>query len=285
MKKRKVTALDVFLYVCMLGLMAAIIFPLLHVLAVSLSSSSYVMAGKVSIFPKGITTKMYQLILEDGKFLRAYVNTVVYTALGTAIALITTAMGAYALSRRQLVGQKLYTALITFTMFFSGGLIPTFLTLKSYHMLDTIWAIVLPGAVSTWNLIIMRSFFVSYPKEIIESGMIDGLNDASVFFRLILPTSKAILATIGLYYAVGYWNSYLPALIYLNDSTKYPVQMLLRQMLVSAATQMNELSDTLIVEESLKYASIVVTALPIICVYPFIQKYFVKGTMVGSIKG
>lgn len=285
MKKRKVTALDVFLYVCMLSLMAAIIFPLLHVLAVSLSSSSYVMAGKVSIFPKGITTKMYQLILEDGKFLRAYVNTVVYTALGTAIALITTAMGAYALSRRQLVGQKLYTALITFTMFFSGGLIPTFLTLKSYHMLDTIWAIVLPGAVSTWNLIIMRSFFVSYPKEIIESGMIDGLNDASVFFRLILPTSKAILATIGLYYAVGYWNSYLPALIYLNDSTKYPVQMLLRQMLVSAATQMNELSDTLIVEESLKYASIVVTALPIICVYPFIQKYFVKGTMVGSIKG
>lgn len=285
MKKRKVTALDVFLYVCMLGLMAAIIFPLLHVLAVSLSSSSYVMAGKVSIFPKGITTKMYQLILEDGKFLRAYVNTVVYTALGTAIALITTAMGAYALSRRQLVGQKLYTALITFTMFFSGGLIPTFLTLKSYHMLDTIWAIVLPGAVSTWNLIIMRSFFVSYPKEIIESGMIDGLNDASVFFRLILPTSKAILATIGLYYAVGYWNSYLPALIYLNDSTKYPVQLLLRQMLVSAATQMNELSDTVIVEESLKYASIVVTALPIICVYPFIQKYFVKGTMVGSIKG
>ena len=212
-------------------------------------------------------------------------NTVVYTALGTAIALITTAMGAYALSRRQLVGQKLYTALITFTMFFSGGLIPTFLTLKSYHMLDTIWAIVLPGAVSTWNLIIMRSFFVSYPKEIIESGMIDGLNDASVFFRLILPTSKAILATIGLYYAVGYWNSYLPALIYLNDSTKYPVQLLLRQMLVSAATQMNELSDTVIVEESLKYASIVVTALPIICVYPFIQKYFVKGTMVGSIKG
>lgn len=285
MKKRKVTALDVFLYVCMLGLMAAIIFPLLHVLAVSLSSSSYVMAGKVSIFPKGITTKMYQLILEDGKFLRAYVNTVVYTALGTAIALITTAMGAYALSRRQLVGQKLYTALITFTMFFSGGLIPTFLTLKSYHMLDTIWAIVLPSAVSTWNLIIMRSFFVSYPKEIIESGMIDGLNDASVFFRLILPTSKAILATIGLYYAVGYWNSYLPALIYLNDSTKYPVQLLLRQMLVSAATQMNELSDTVIVEESLKYASIVVTALPIICVYPFIQKYFVKGTMVGSIKG
>lgn len=285
MKKRKVTALDVFLYVCMLSLMAAIIFPLLHVLAVSLSSSSYVMAGKVSIFPKGITTKMYQLILEDGKFLRAYVNTVVYTALGTAIALITTAMGAYALSRRQLVGQKLYTALITFTMFFSGGLIPTFLTLKSYHMLDTIWAIVLPGAVSTWNLIIMRSFFVSYPKEIIESGMIDGLNDASVFFRLILPTSKAILATIGLYYAVGYWNSYLPALIYLNDSTKYPVQLLLRQMLVSAATQMNELSDTVIVEESLKYASIVVTALPIICVYPFIQKYFVKGTMVGSIKG
>ena len=285
MKKRKVTALDVFLYVCMLSLMAAIIFPLLHVLAVSLSSSSYVMAGKGSIFPKGITTKMYQLILEDGKFLRAYVNTVVYTALGTAIALITTAMGAYALSRRQLVGQKLYTALITFTMFFSGGLIPTFLTLKSYHMLDTIWAIVLPGAVSTWNLIIMRSFFVSYPKEIIESGMIDGLNDASVFFRLILPTSKAILATIGLYYAVGYWNSYLPALIYLNDSTKYPVQLLLRQMLVSAATQMNELSDTVIVEESLKYASIVVTALPIICVYPFIQKYFVKGTMVGSIKG
>ena len=285
MKKRKVTALDVFLYVCMLGLMAAIIFPLLHVLAVSLSSSSYVMAGKVSIFPKGITTKMYQLILEDGKFLRAYVNSVVYTELGTAIALITTAMGAYALSRRQLVGQKLYTALITFTMFFSGGLIPTFLTLKSYHMLDTIWAIVLPSAVSTWNLIIMRSFFVSYPKEIIESGMIDGLNDASVFFRLILPTSKAILATIGLYYAVGYWNSYLPALIYLNDSTKYPVQLLLRQMLVSAATQMNELSDTVIVEESLKYASIVVTALPIICVYPFIQKYFVKGTMVGSIKG
>ena len=174
--------------------------------------------------------------------------------------------------------------MITITMFFGGGMIPSYLTISSYGLIDSMWALLLPAAVSTWNLIVMRSFFVAYPQEIIESGQIDGLPEAGVFFRLVLPTSNAVLATIGLYYAVAFWNSYMPGRLYLRSEEKYPVQMLLRDLLVTPIIDGIETEDQ-VVAASIRNAAIVVTILPIMCVYPFLQRYFVKGTMVGSIKG
>ena len=275
---------DVILAIIMILFMLCIILPFVHIIAVSFSSNEYVVANMVSLFPKKFTLLTYKSIMEDGAFFRAYGNTIIYTLVGTALSLIVTAMGAYAMSTRRIVGHKIFSLMITITMFFSGGLIPTYLVISSYGLIDSRWAMILPSLVSVWNFIIMRSFFVAYPHEIVESGLIDGLQDAGVFFRLVLPTSKASLATIGLYYAVSYWNSYLPARLYLRNEQLYPVQLLLQRLLTIASQELPDSEERVIVT-SVRYASILLTILPIICVYPFIQKYFVKGVMVGSIKG
>ena len=175
--------------------------------------------------------------------------------------------------------------MITITMFFGGGLIPTFLTVSKYGLVDTRWAMIIPGLISTWNLIVMRSFFIAYPQEIIESGMIDGLRDPGVFLRLVLPTSKAALATIGLYYAVAYWNAYMNARIYLRTESLYPVQHLLQQMISQFTAEDTSTDEGELVAATIRYCSIMIVVTPIMCVYPYLQKYFVKGVMVGSIKG
>lgn len=269
----------------MVLVMGSVLIPFIHMIAVSFSSNGYVMRGEVSLWPKGFTFDMYEYIMHDKKFFTAYGNTLRYTLLGTVISLTITAMGAYALSRREMVGNKLFTIMVTITMFFGGGMIPTYLIVKNYGLLDTIWAVVLPGAVSTWNLIVMRSFFEAFPKEIVESGMVDGLNDWGIFFRLVLPTSKAILATIGLYYAVSLWNAYFIPFIYLNSPDLYPLQVVLQQMLTAGISEASAVEDTMIVAETMKYACVIVAIAPIMCVYPFLQKYFVKGVLVGSVKG
>ena len=284
-KYNRVSLFDVILYLIMILLMASILLPFMHVIAISLSSPAYVTGGMVSFLPKGITLETYKGILKGGSFLNAYKNTLFVTVVGTAISLVTTAMCAYALSRRAIVGHKLFSLMITFTMFFGGGLIPTYLSVARYGLTDSIWAMIVPSMISTWNMIIMRSFFTAYPKEILESGYIDGLQDSGVFFRLVLPTSKAALATIGLYYAVSYWNSYMPARIYIRNEELYPVQHYLQKMLETLTVKEEEADEAQMVSESLRYASIMIVVLPIMCVYPFIQKYFVKGVMVGSIKG
>ena len=284
-KYNRVSPFDVILYLIMILLMASILLPFMHVIAISLSTPAYVTGGMVSFLPKGITLETYKQILKGGSFLNAYKNTLFVTVVGTTISLVTTAMCAYALSRRAIVGHKLFSLMITFTMFFGGGLIPTYLSVARYGLTDSIWAMIVPSMISTWNMIIMRSFFTAYPKEILESGYIDGLQDSGVFFRLVLPTSKAALATIGLYYAVSYWNSYMPARIYIRNEDLYPVQHYLQKMLENLTVKEEEADETVIVSESLRYASIMIVVLPIMCVYPFIQKYFVKGVMVGSIKG
>ena len=275
---------DIVLIIIMVLFMCTIILPFLHVIAVSFSSNGAVMTNKVGLWPVEFTFDTYKHILRDGAFFTAYGNTVYITIVGTALSLTTSAMAAYALSRRKMVGQKLFSWMITITMFFGGGLIPHYLAISSYGLIDTRWAMIIPSMISTWNLIVLRSFFIAYPQEIIESGQIDGLQEAGVFFRLVLPTSKAALATIGLYYAVGYWNSYMSARLYIRNEDLYPVQHLLQKMLGSA-TSLQEEADQRLVELSIRYGSIIVTVLPIMCVYPWLQKYFVKGVMVGSIKG
>ncbi len=284
-KKQRFHIMDIILGIFMILVMGAILIPFIHMIAVSLSSNGPVMRGEVSLWPKGFTLDMYKHIMNDNKFFTAYSNTIQYTLIGTTISLVITAMGAYALSRKEMVGNKLFSIMITITMFFGGGMIPTYLVVKNYGLLDTMWAVVLPGAVTTWNLIVMRSFFDAFPKEIVESGMVDGLNDAGVFFRLVLPTSKAVLATIGLYYAVSLWNAYFIPFIYLNSPDLYPLQVILQQMLTAGISEASAVEDTMIVAETLKYASVIVAITPIMCVYPFLQKYFVKGVLVGSVKG
>ncbi len=284
-KYNRVSLFDVTLYVCMILFMACIILPFLHVIAVSLSAQGPVAAGQVGLWPIGLTLDTYKGVLADGSFLGAYKITIFVTVVGTAMSLVVTAMCAYALSRRAIVGHTFFSVCITITMFFGGGLIPTYLVVSKYGLTDTVWAMIIPTLLSTWNMIIMRSFFAAYPSEIVESGQIDGLQDAGVFFRLVLPTSKAALATIGLYYAVAYWNAYMPARLYIRNPDLYPVQHFLQQIIAKVSSENTQNESTVLVSASVRYACIMVVVLPIMCVYPFIQKYFVKGVMVGSIKG
>ena len=255
---------------------------------ISLSDSVSVMKGEVNWWPKGVNFRMYEIVLGDPRIWTGYANSVKYTVLGTAVALFVTSFGAYALSKKKMALRKTFTLMIVFTMLFSGGMIPTFLVVKSLGMLNTIWAMVLPGAVNTWYLIIMRTFFSEFPSELEEAGKIDGLTDLGIFLRIVIPLSKAVFATIGLFYAVGIWNNFLAPLMYLRLPELFPLQVILREIVLLGKPGMNQATvggDDLILEDSLRFATIVVSTVPILLVYPFLQKYFVQGAMIGSLKG
>lgn len=289
MKRRSFSVFSVVVTILLLGVVVATLYPFVHMAAVSLSSNVPVMRGEVSWYPKGFQLDMYRLVLKDPRIGTAYWNTITYVVVGTAISLVVTSLGAYALAKRDMLFHRGFTLLIIFTMFFGGGMIPTFLVVKSLGVIDTIWGMVLPGAVSTWNLLIMRTFFSNMPAELEESGRIDGLSDIGVFFRIVVPLSQAVFATIGLFYAVGLWNNFLLPLLYLRDQDLFPLQVILRNIVL--AGQMNQADSTaigdanVILEETLKYATIMVSTVPILLVYPFLQKYFVKGVMIGAVKG
>ncbi|AWP27718.1 carbohydrate ABC transporter permease [Paenibacillus glucanolyticus] len=286
---RKISIFHIVNVIVLLGVVIVTLYPFLYMIAVSLSKDIFVLRGEVWLWPKGFNLDMYKLVLNDPRIFTAYTNTILYTVIGTLVALVVTSLGAYAISKKEMVFQKFFMMLIVFTMFFSGGMIPTFLIVKDMGLMDTLWAMVLPGAVSTWNLIIMRTFFRGIPIELEESGRIDGLTDFGIFLRIVLPLSKAVLATIGLFCAVGIWNNFYQALLYLRDSDLYPLQVVLRNIVLSGQVNNSDVTsvggDNLIVEESLKFATIIVSTLPILLVYPFLQKYFVKGVMIGSVKG
>ena len=267
-----------------------IIYPMLNILATSMSGNEAILTGRVTFYPIGFNFAGYKMILEQTKLVPAYINTLKYVILHTAVALAITTCGAYALSKgSRLWGYNLFMPMILFTMFFGGGMIPTYLTMKMYNLLNTTAVIVLMGAVSSYNLIVMKSFFQSLPKDLEEAGKIDGLNDFGVLWYIILPLSSAILTTIALFYAVGQWNSYMTPFIYLSDTDKYPVQVILKQMLIAGSTVSQEANnmnvDSMVLGESLTNATIVVSILPMMIIYPFLQKYFVKGVMIGSLKG
>ncbi|WP_163859932.1 carbohydrate ABC transporter permease [Paenibacillus elgii] len=286
---RKWSRFDAVNIVLLLGVAAATLYPFVYMAAVSLSKDIYVMKNEVFLWPKGFNLNMYEVVFRDKQIWGAYGNTILYVTLGTAVSLVVTSMGAYALSRKDMVFQRGFTLMIVFTMFFSGGMIPTFLVVRELGLVDTIWAMVLPGAVNTWNLIIMRTFFSGMPKELEESGRMDGLTDIGVFVRIVLPLSKAVFATIGLFYAVALWNNFYLPLLYLRQPDLFPLQVLLRNLILAGAVNSGEVTsiggDNLIVEDSLKFATIMVSTVPILLIYPFIQKYFVKGVMIGAVKG
>lgn len=269
------------------------VFPFLYMLSISLSGNWDVMSGNVGIYPKvdgkfGATLATYKQVLEQPLIFTAYKNTIIYTVLGTAIALFVLTTGAYALSKKRLPGGAFMNILVLITMFFGGGMIPAFMCIKWLGLMNSIWAIVLPGAFGAYNCIIMRSFFHGFPKEIEESGRLDGLNDIGILWYLVLPTSTAIIATIGLFVAVAQWNGFFGPLIYLNEDTRYPLQIILRQIVLQGTNTEEaaaEVVNNKTAGDALKYATIIVAIAPIIAVYPFLQKYFVKGVMIGSVKG
>ncbi len=292
MMKRKAdwTPFDVCNAALMVLLMVVMIYPFYYVAIVSLSDGKAVMTGKVTFWPANATLDSYKLIFRDNEILVSYWNTIRYTFVGTLINLVMTTLAAYPLSRPRLVGKRFFMMLAMFTMFFSGGIIPMYLQVFRLGLIDTIWAVVLPGAISTYNLIVMRTFFSGIPNSLHESAHIDGANDLQILLRVVLPLSTPILATMTLFYAVGHWNSFFNALLYLNKREMYPLQILLRNMAImnDSSRFVNETgaaSGFLTIEETIRYAVIMAATLPILLVYPFLQKYFVKGVMIGSLKG
>lgn len=273
----------------MLFLLAITLYPLVYVLSVSLSSAHFVKANMIYLLPRGINLSAYKEVFESKMIWVSYKNTIVYTVLGTFIQTSLTTMLAFGMSRKNLIFRKQITVFILFTMFFGGGLIPDFLLIKSLGLYNTIWAILIPGAISTYNMIIIRTFMQGLPEEIFESVRIDGGNDLQIFVRIVLPLSTAVIMTISLFYAVGHWNAYFSAMIYFKDRVKMPLQVILMEMISNS----NMMEFTTYIEEDyepptsdmLIMASIIVSLIPMLAVYPFVQKYFVKGVMIGSLKG
>jgi ABC-type glycerol-3-phosphate transport system permease component len=266
--------------------------PLINVIAQSFSSPRSVIAGHVWLWPIGFSADAYKQIFQSTMLITGYRNSFFYTIIGTLVNIAMTVMAAYPLSVKKFVGRNLFMALFVFTMIFSAPLIPTYLNIRNLHMLDTIWVMVIPGAISVYNMVIARTYFQNgIPGEMIEAAELDGASDIQVLFRLILPLSKSVLAVLVLYYAVGHWNAYFDAFIYLNSESKFPLQVVLRNVMSSASSieQMvnpsAEQSMRYANIEVLKYAIIVFGSIPIVCLYPFVQKYFVKGVMIGSLKG
>lgn len=277
----------------LLVLLAVIVlYPLLFVLSASVSDPAVVARGELWLFPKGINWTGYQRVLQNEEILSGYGNTILYTLAGTALNLVLTICAAYPLSRKDFRGRHVITAIIMFTLFFSGGLIPAYLLVKQLGMLNTIWAMIVPNAVAVWNIIIMRTFFqTSIPYELQESASLDGCGNFRILLSIVLPLSMPIIAVMILFYAVGHWNAFFQALIYLTDRSRYPLQLILREILIQGQMQSmidmadDSLAKKLMEVESIKYAIVIVANLPVLLLYPFLQKYFVKGIMIGALKG
>lgn len=289
----------IFLFLVYIYLMIALvitIYPLIYIISASISDPIYVNSGEMILLPRGITFEGYELIFGNQDIWLGYRNTIFYTIAGTAVNLIVTIPAAYALSRPEFYGKKLFTTFLIITMFISGGMIPSFILVNNLGLMNTVWAIILPSATSVFNIIITRTFFQSnIPREMEEAAIIDGCNDFVMFIKIILPLSLPIVAVMALFFGVGHWNSWFSALIYLSDRSMWPLQMFLREILV----QQNMFSmpdimdgDAAIlahrrqqIAQVIQYGVMIISTLPIILVYPFLQKYFVKGVMIGSLKG
>lgn len=268
----------------------ATLFPYLNIIATSCSDKMAVLAGDVSFYPIDFNLVAYKHIIDQGSFWLGYKNTFVYTVLGTFIGLIMTIMCAYPLSKKNLPGAGIILKFIVFTMFFSGGLIPLYLLVVKLELVDTMWAMILPGCINAYNVIIMRTFFQGIPQDLDEAAQIDGMNQIGILVKIILPLSKPIIATMTLFIAVAIWNDWFTALIFLNEERLYPITLFLRNIVMGslmAAKSGQQMDSTAgqTLPQTLQSATIVLVTVPILCVYPFIQKYFVKGIMIGSIKG
>lgn len=274
----------------LLLMMVTMIYPIWHVICASFSDANFLNSHTgILLFPKKLSLNAYKMMIKNPMIISGYANTLFIVTVGTTLNLIMTSLGAYFLSRKNVRYQKIVMVMIVITMYFSGGMIPFYFTVTGLGLQNSLWAIILPTMISTYNLIIMRSSFISIPTELEEAAQIDGAGHLRILVSVILPCSKSILAVMFLYYAVANWNAWFNAMLFLDDRTKYPLQLVLREILIqndtTSMTQGVGGMDVNAVGETIKYAVIVVATLPILCVYPFIQKYFVSGTMIGAVKG
>ena len=282
---------DISLLAVSLFIILIIAYPLYFIIIASISDAVKVLNGEVLAIPKGIHFTAYNAVFSNQSIWNGYKNSILYTSVGTVVNVILTLLAAYPLSRKDLPGRIFFMMAILFTMYFNGGLIPTYLLVRSLGIYNTMWALILPGAVSTYNLIVMRTYFeTNIPNELLESAFIDGSSEIKTFLRIVIPLSGPIIAVISLFYAVGHWNAFFNALIYLRNNKLYPLQLVLREILMQSQSESYGIDDMDLISrirmvESMKYALIIIASLPVLVVYPFVQRFFVKGIMVGAIKG
>ncbi len=283
---------DIGVYVLLCLVLVIVLYPLYFVLIASFSDPLAVIAGNVSFFPVNFNLESYRLVFKNSQVMTGYRNTILYTLAGTTLNIFMSICAAYPLSRRSLKGKGFGLAMMVFTMFFSGGMIPTYIVISDLGILDTFWVMILPTALSVYNVMIMRTFFsTSIPPELEEAAVVDGASHLRILVSVILPLSKPILAVMVLYYAVGHWNSYFNALLYLSDQNRYPLQLILRAILIqnqASEESFSEIGNTynrMLLSETMKYALIIISSVPVLILYPFLQKYFVQGVMIGSVKG
>ena len=292
-KKRRESRSDRIFYVVNLAILfllaAIVLYPLYFIVIASISNADAVLGGRVFLYPVDITLVGYSKIVERTDVWRGYLNTIIYTFLSTLLSLFVTILAGWALSRKTLPFRKFFMVFFIITMFFGGGLIPFYNVVSSLGLLDTIWAIILPSALSAWNLFMTKTFFeVGISESMVEAAEIDGAGQVRTFLSVVLPLSKAIMAVMALYYAVGQWNSYFNAMIFLQDEEMYPLQLVLRESLIASETTTGGSGETILEQyrlaNQLKYVSVIVSSLPVIVLYPFVQKYFAQGVMIGSLK-
>lgn len=287
---------DTVIFIILTLILFVVAYPLYWVIISSFSDPTAVSAGKVLLRPMGFTLKGYAEVFKNSQVMRGFFNSIVITFVGVCVNLAVTLPTAYALSRDNFSGKKPITIFYMITMFFGGGMIPTYLVVKNMQLLNTIWALVLPGCLSVYNMIVARTFFKSnISEELYEAGEIDGCTQSRFFFQIALPLSKAIIAIMVLYYGVGHWNSYFSALLYISDQDKYPLQLVLRNILITNQTALSQTATTAAARAALqeqqqlidvmKYSLIIISSVPVLIMYPLVQKHFVKGVMIGSVKG
>lgn len=289
---------DIVCNLFLIGFVLIVFYPIYYIVIASISDPVYAYTGKPLLYPKGITMEGIKLMLQEERLWKGYANTIYYTFCGTLLGVTLCILAGYAFSRKDLPGRNILMKLYVFTMYFGGGMIPTFIVVKNLHMVNTRWAMIILGCVSVYNIIIVRSTMEStIPNELLDAARIDGCGNCKFFVKIVIPLSKAIIAVMVLYMAVGYWNSYMNAVLYISDENMYPLQLQLRQILyqVNESLQednlqasedlLNDMFNNLKRVQLIKYGAIVVSTAPVICIYPFIQKYFIKGVMIGSIKG
>lgn len=282
---RTFNAYDVIIVVVLVCVAVLTIYPLWHELCLSLSTTILAMRGGLFFWPRGFNLEAYKMLLSGAYIWQAYYNTIFITVVGTTLGLLLSSMLAYALTKTQVPGNKIFVNIVLFTMLFNGGIIPTFLVVKDLGLIDSLWSVILLNAVSAYNVFVMRSFFRAMPEELEESAYLDGCTPIGIFFRIILPLSKPVMATVGIWIAVTHWNDFMGPVMYLNSTSKQTLALLLRNiiqgqdMLKAMGEMVTSSTDTVIA------STIMVSLVPIVSVYPFLQKYFVKGVMIGSVKG
>jgi putative aldouronate transport system permease protein len=283
---------DIIVFILMTAFMLICLYPLYFILIASISDPNNVLNGKVILFPSGVTFDGYARIFREQKIWTGYRNTIIYTTIGTFINVVITIMGGYALSRKDMPGRRPLLLVIAFTMFFNGGMIPTYMVVRGLRLTDTLWAMVLPNAVQVWNLMIARTFFeTTIPGELLDAAMIDGCRTLRFFAQIVIPLSKPIIAVMVLFYAISHWNAFFYAFLYLSSPDRHPLQIILRNILLTNQPDASMVDDIATVlerqklAELIKYGVITVGSIPVLVMYPFVQRFFVSGVMIGSIKG